>query len=283
MALRAGFIGLGNIGKPMALRIVEAQVALTVFDVNPLAVAELAAAGASVATSASEVAAAADVVGVCVRNDEEVREVVLGKQGIVAGAVPGVVVAIHSTVLPRTIREIGDTVAQRGLGLVDACITGGAAGAAQGTLTYMVGGTAEHVERCRAVFETSAARIVHAGPLGAGAGVKLCNNLMTYLGFLAAFEALQLARSGGLGERVLEEVTRSNGNLTDQMLAFLSLHRLPPEAREDPALRGLLEGFANLAEKDLAATLEFARESGIDLPGTASCRDLMRRVYGVEG
>jgi 3-hydroxyisobutyrate dehydrogenase-like beta-hydroxyacid dehydrogenase len=146
----------------------------------------------------------------------------------------------------------------------------------------MVGGRAEHLERCRPIFETSAARIVHTGALGNGAGVKLCNNLMTYLGFLAAFEALRLARSGGLSERVLEEVTRSNGNLTDQMLAFLSLHRLPSEARKDPSLRALLEGFASLAAKDLDATLEFARESGIELPGTARCRDLMRQVYGVE-
>jgi len=266
----------------MALRIVEAGIPLTVFDVNAAAVAALAAAGARAAASASEVAAAADVVGICVRNDEEVRSVVLGDAGILARAAPGLVIAVHSTILPRTVRELGETAARHGLGLVDACITGGAAGAAQGTLTYMVGGAADHVERCRPVFETSAARIVHAGALGNGAAVKLCNNLMTYLGFLAAFEAARLVRSSGLTERTFEEVTRSNGNLTDQMLAFLSLHRLPAEARQDPAMRGLLEGFANLAEKDLDATLEFGRENGIELPGTACCRDLMRRVYGVE-
>jgi 3-hydroxyisobutyrate dehydrogenase-like beta-hydroxyacid dehydrogenase len=165
---------------------------------------------------------------------------------------------------------------------VDACITGGAGGAAQGKLTYMVGGEIELVDTCRPVFATSAERIVHTGPLGSGVSVKLCNNLMTYLGFLAAFEATSLARAGGLSEKALEEVTRANGNLTDQMLAFLTLHRLPAETRKDPGFRAMVGSFASLAEKDLAVTLEFARESGVELPGAARCRELMSRVYGLE-
>lgn len=282
MTIRAGFIGLGNIGKPMARRIVEAGLPLSVYDVAPAPLAELVALGASGAGSPREVATSSDVVGVCVRDDAEVRAVVLGDDGIVAGASPGVVVAIHSTILPRTVREIATLLAPRGISVIDACITGGAGGAAQGKLCYMVGGDAALLERCRPVFATSAERIVHTGPLGSGVSVKLCNNLMTYLGFLAAFEATSLARAGGLSEQALEEVTRANGNLTDQMLAFLTLHRLPAETRKDPGFRTMVRSFANLAEKDLAVTLEFARETGVDLPGTARCRDLMSRVYGVE-
>jgi len=282
MTIRAGFVGLGNIGKPMARRIVDAGVPLTVFDMMPAAVVELAAAGARAATSAREVAEAADVVGICVRDDDEVRAVVLGPDGVLAGAAPGVIVAIHSTILPRTVRELGEYAARRGVAVVDACITGGAGGAAQGKLTYMVGGNAEDVERCRPVFATSAERVVHTGPLGSGVSVKLCNNLMTYLGFLAAFEATLLARRSGLSEKAFEEVTRANGNLTDQMLAFLSLHRLPPESRKHPEFRQMLQSFTRLAEKDLAVTLEFARENGVDLPGTARCRELMARVYGLQ-
>lgn len=283
MTLRAGFIGLGNIGKPMARRIVHAGLPLTVFDLAPAPVAELVAAGARAASTAREVAATSDVVGVCVRDDSEVRGVVLGDDGVLAGAAPGLVVAIHSTVLPRTVREIAAELAARGVAVVDACITGGAGGAAQGKLTYMVGGEGETLEKCRPVFATSAERIVHTGPLGSGVSVKLCNNLMTYLGFLAAFEATSLARAGGLSEKALEEVTRANGNLTDQMLAFLTLHRLPAETRKDPGFRAMLKSFTSLAEKDLAVTLEFARESGVELPGAARCRELIARVYGLEG
>jgi 3-hydroxyisobutyrate dehydrogenase-like beta-hydroxyacid dehydrogenase len=282
MTLRAGFIGLGNIGKPMARRILDAGLQLTVYDVSPAPAADLAAAGARAASNAREVAAASDVVGVCVRDDAEVRAVVLGDDGIAAGAAAGLVVAIHSTILPRTVREIAATLASRGVAVVDACVTGGAGGAAQGKLTYMVGGEAELLEKCRPVFATSAERIVHTGPLGSGVSVKLCNNLMTYLGFLAAFEATTLARAGGLSEEALEQVTRANGNLTDQMLAFLTLHRLPAETRQDPGFRTMLTSFTSLAEKDLAVTLQFGRECGVELPGAARCRELMARVYGLE-
>jgi len=145
----------------------------------------------------------------------------------------------------------------------------------------MVGGDEAHVERCRPAFATSAAKIVHTGALGTGAATKLCNNLMTYLGFLAAFESNLLAERAGLSREALHEVTRANGNLTDQMLAFLTLHRIPQEQRDDPGFQKMLHGFTTLAEKDLAVTLAFAREHGVELPGTARCRELMGRVYGL--
>ena len=160
----------------------------------------------------------------------------LGADGLLAGAAPGTVIAIHSTILPRTVREIGAAASARGVAVVDACVTGGPMGAEQGRLTYMVGGEAADLERCRPVFATAARTIVHTGALGTGAATKLCNNLMTYLGFLAAFEATTLARAAGLSTEAFEEVTRSNGNLTDQMQAFLMLHRLPAEVAPDVAV-----------------------------------------------
>jgi 3-hydroxyisobutyrate dehydrogenase len=279
---RAGFVGLGNIGKPMARRLVAAGLETTVFDLADAPVAELVAAGARRAASAAAVAAAADVVGVCVRDDADVRAAVLGPGGLLEGAAPGLVIAVHSTVLPRTVREIGEAAAARGAAVVDACVTGGPAGAERGTLTYMVGGDADHLERCRPVFAASAATIVHTGALGTGAATKLCNNLMTYLGFLAAFEATLLARRAGLSEEALHEVTRANGNLTDQMLAFLTLHRVPAEQRREAGFQRMLGAYTTLAEKDLAVTLAFAREHGVALPGTALCQQLMARVYGLD-
>jgi 3-hydroxyisobutyrate dehydrogenase len=274
MTARAGFIGLGSIGRPMARRLCAGGLATTVFD--------LVAAGATRAATARAVAAASDVIGVCVRDDADVQAVVLGEDGLLAGAAPGTVIAIHSTILPRTVRELGTTAAARGVGVVDACVTGGPMGAEQGRLTYMVGGDVADLERCRPVFATAARSIVHTGALGSGAATKLCNNLMTYLGFLAAFEATTLAREAGLSTSALEEVTRSNGNLTEQMQAFLMLHRLPDAQRADPGFQQMLRGYTTLAEKDLAVTLAFAREHGVALPGTALCQQVMARVYGLD-
>lgn len=282
MAIRAGFVGLGAIGRPMARRLCGAGLATTVFDLVPSAVAELVAAGAVGAASARAVAAAADVVGVCVRDDADVRQVVLGADGLLAGAAPGSVIAIHSTILPRTVQAIAADATARGVAVVDACVTGGPTGAEQGRLTYMVGGDAADLERCRPVFATAARAIVHTGPVGTGAATKLCNNLMTYLGFLAAFEATTLARAAGLSTSAFEEVTRSNGNLTDQMQAFLMLHRLPDAQRREPGFQAMLRAYTTLAEKDLAVTLAFAREHGVALPGTGLCQQVMARVYGLD-
>lgn len=282
MSLRTGFVGLGSIGRPMARRLCRAGLITTVYDLVPSAIEELLAAGAAGASSPRAVAAASDVVGVCVRDDADVEAVVLGDDGLLAGAAPGAVIAIHSTILPRTVRALGAAARARGVGVVDACVTGGPTGAEQGRLTYMVGGDPADVERCRPVFATAARSVVVTGALGTGAATKLCNNLMTYLGFLAAFEATTLARAAGLATGAFEEVTRSNGNLTDQMQMFLMLHRLPEEQRREPGFQRMLRGYTTLAEKDLAVTLAFARELGLALPGTGLCQQLMARVYGLE-
>lgn len=282
MSVRAGFVGLGSIGRPMARRLCAGGLPTTVYDLLPDAVAEVVAAGAFGATTPRAVAEASDVIGVCVRDDADVEAVVLGAEGVLAGAAAGSVIAIHSTILPRTVRALAARAQERGVRVVDACVTGGPTGADQGRLTYMVGGDSDDVERCRPCFATAARTIVHTGPLGTGAATKLCNNLMTYLGFLAAFEATTLARESGLSLEAFEQVTRSNGNLTDQMQAFLMLHRLPDAQRRDSGFQQMLRGYTTLAEKDLAVTLAFAREHGLALPGTGLCAQVMARVYGLE-
>lgn len=280
--IRVGFVGLGNIGLPMAKRLPAAGLPTTVYDVAPERVAAAVAAGARAAVSPRALAAASDAIGVCVRDDADVRSVLLGDDGLLAGAAPGAVIAIHSTVQPATVVEMGAAAAARGVGLIDACITGGAAGAAQGALTVMAGGDPAHVERTRPLLDAFAKKVVACGPLGSGCKVKLCNNLMTYLAWTAAFEATLLARAAGLPQEVLEEVTRSNGNLTDPMLAFLALHKAPEETRRSDGFQAMMRGFVEVAEKDLAATLALARESGVALPGAATASQIMARVYGLE-
>jgi 3-hydroxyisobutyrate dehydrogenase len=252
-----------------------------VLDVMEAPVEELVREGAKAARSPRELAERCDVIGVCVRDDADVRSVLAGDDGLLAGAARGAVIALHSTILPSTVREVGARAAERGVGLIDACITGGAANAAAGRLTYIVGGDPAHLERCRPAFETSAMRIVHTGPLGSGAATKLCNNLMTYLAWLSAFESLHLARAAGLSQEKLEEVTRANGNLTEPMQAFLALHKAPEETRRSDGFQAMLRNFVTLAEKDLAVTLAFAREAGVALPGTGLVAQLMARVYGL--
>jgi len=278
MALRAGFVGLGNIGRPMAERLVAGGLATTVHDLAPEAARALAEKGAQTADSPRALAAACDVVGVCVRDDADVRAVALGELGLLAGAAHGCVVALHSTILPGTAREVGAAAAERGVSVLDAPVTGGAAGARAGALTVMVGGDAEAVERARPFLECFAKLVVHTGNLGSGAITKLCNNLMTYLGFAAAFEANLLAKEAGLDLASLDAVLTSNGNLNDQRRAFLALHRDGPDPG-DPGFQGYLRGMTELAEKDLAVTLAFAREQGVALPATGLCAQIMARVY----
>lgn len=281
--MRVGFVGLGNIGLPMARNIASAGFALTVFDLNPAPLHEMARHGARVAASLADVAHAAECIGVCVRDDAQVHQVLTGETGVLHAAAPGTVVAVHSTIRPRTVVALAAAGAARDVHVLDVPITGGAHGAEARTLCYMAAGDADAIERCRPVFATSASHVVLTGGLGSGMATKLANNLMMYLGFVAAFEATRLAVRAGIAEDVLTAVTQANGVLTRPMLAYLGLLKLIDASPQDAALRQQLERFTDLADKDLAITLEYAAELGVTLPAAAACRQLMPRVYGLSG
>jgi 3-hydroxyisobutyrate dehydrogenase len=282
MTLRAGFVGLGNIGKPMAARLAPAGFETTVFDLDPAPVRELVEAGAKAAASARELAAASDVVGVCVPEDAHVRAVILGEDGLLAGAAPGLVIPIHSTILPATAIELAAACSERGVKLLDACVTGGAARAAQGTLTYLVGGDAEALARIDPYLMASAQKVIHAGELGNGCKLKLCINLITYTQWQAAYEAAALAKAVGLPQEILEEAGKSNGQITDLMIQYLALHKAPEEARRSEGFQALVRGHMQVAEKDLAWVLKLAREAEVALPGAGLLSQSMARIYGVE-
>ena len=279
--MRVGFVGLGNIGLPMARNIADAGFALTVFDLNPAPLQQMAARGARVAASVTELGRACDCIGICVRDDDEVKQVLVGDVGLLYAAPPGTIVAIHSTIRPRTVLQLAAIAEEHGVHVLDVPITGGAHGAEARTLCYMAGGDAPLIERCRAVFESSASRIVLTGALGSGMATKLANNLMMYLGFVAAFEATRLAAGAGIAEETLTAVTQANGVMTQPMLAYLGLLKTISASQNSDALRQQLEKFTDLAEKDLAITLEYAAELGVALPATALCQQLMAQVYGL--
>jgi 3-hydroxyisobutyrate dehydrogenase-like beta-hydroxyacid dehydrogenase len=281
MTLTAGFVGLGNIGKPMALRLPAAGLETSVYDLAPAPLQELAAAGAKAAASPREVAAASDVVGVCVQTDAQVRAVIEDENGLLAGAKPGLVIAIHSTVLPSTVEAVNAAASARGVAVVDACVTGNIR-APEPSFKLFLGGDPAVIAKIEPYTSAIAVRVIQAGALGNSCKVKICLNLITYLQWTAAFESLSLAKATGLPLEVLEEVGRSNGQLTDLMVAYMALHKAPDAARKSEGMQTYLRTNMHVAEKDLAHALALAREAGVTLPGTALVSQLMARIYGVE-
>jgi 3-hydroxyisobutyrate dehydrogenase/2-hydroxy-3-oxopropionate reductase len=191
------------------------------------------------------------------------------------------VVAIHSTVLPATAIELAREAAEKKVDVLDACVTGGGARAAQKELTYLVGGDAAALDRARPVLENSSVKIIHAGELGNGAKLKLCINLITYIQWAAAFESMTLAKGIGLPQEVLEEAGISNGQLTPLMLTYLAVHKAPEEARRSEGLQTLMRGHMHIAEKDLAWVLKLARDAEVSLPVGGLVSQHMARLYGV--
>ena len=283
MALRAGYIGLGNIGKPMASCWLGGGFETTVYDVVEAPVAELVGQGAKAAPSPRAVGEAADVIGICVRNDDDVRDVLLGEEGVLAGAAAGAVVLIHSTIQPKTVVEMAEAGRECGVDVVDAAITGGDARAATGDLAIMAGGDPATLEKARPILDVCAkAGVFHCGELGNGMKTKLCINVVTYLQWLAGYEGLALAKASGLPVETFMEVGLANGQITPLMDRFLTMHKMPEEARKSEAVQKLVRGHTLVAEKDLAWALHLARENGLALPGAGLVSQLMARIYGLE-
>jgi 3-hydroxyisobutyrate dehydrogenase len=193
MTTRVGFIGLGNIGKPMAINIAKAGFDLMVYDLRAEPIRELTALGAKAARSADEIGAHGEIIELVVVDDAQVEAALLGEGGVFSGAKRGSIIAIHSTVHPRTVRRLAEQAAAKGLTLIDAEVSGGERGAIAKSLCYMVGGDKAALEKCRPIFATSGASIFHLGDLGSGAITKLAHNLIVYVNILAASEGMRLA------------------------------------------------------------------------------------------
>jgi 3-hydroxyisobutyrate dehydrogenase-like beta-hydroxyacid dehydrogenase len=283
MSIRVGFIGLGNQGKPIAAHLAPAGFETIVYDLDPEPIAELVKGGARAAATAREVGENSDVVGICVPEDKHVISVALGDDGLLAGLSAGSVVLIHSTILPETIERIASTGAERGIEVMDACVTGGAIRAQARQLTYLIGGSEAALEKVRPYLEaTTEVPPIHAGELGNGAKLKLCINLITYIQWAAAHESLVLARAIGLPQDVLEAAGRSNGQMTDMMVTFLAVHKVPEETRTSDSFQDMMRRNMKIAEKDLAWALQLARESEVALPVGGVVAQSMARIYGVE-
>lgn len=257
-----GFVGLGQIGKPMALRLPTWPGGLWVHDLQAEPRNELRAAGANVAASVAELSAHVGIVCVMVRDDAQVRDVL---EEVLAGATDDVIVAVHSTVAPGTPVELAEHAAAHGVRVVDAPVSGGVMGAADGTLAIMVGGNEADIERCREPFSLMAAKVLHAGPVGAGTRMKLARNLLQFVAFTAATEAQRLAEAAGLDLVALGDVVRYTDSITGGPGAVMHRATTAPLS-EDDFWFGVLDHVRALGEKDLRLALDMARELQVDIP-----------------
>ncbi|QFG02221.1 NAD(P)-dependent oxidoreductase [Tepidiforma bonchosmolovskayae] len=266
---RVGFVGLGIMGGPMAANLLAAGYELTVWNRTAAKTEPLAAAGARVAGSPAEVAAASEVTFTCVTASADVEAVVLGPGGVIEGATPGSIVVDCSTIAPATARKVHARLAERGVAMLDAPVSGGDVGAKAGTLAIMVGGDAETFERALPVLRAIGKTIVHVGPPGAGQVVKLCNQVAGGLNLLAMAEAISLCRRSGVDPAKMLEVV-SAGAAGSWMLQHLG-----PRAVAGDFAPGFM---VDLMQKDLGLVLEAAHETHTPLPGSALVRQLFEML-----
>ncbi|MDK1026467.1 MAG: NAD(P)-dependent oxidoreductase [Actinomycetota bacterium] len=273
-----GFAGLGIMGRAMALNLISAGFDTIVWNRTAAKTVDLADRGAAVATSASELASRCDVVMMCVSDTSDVEEVVFGEQGVAAGLRPDCLIIDHSTISPEATKRFAATVTEAGAHWLDAPVSGGAEGAARGTLSIMVGGDAGQLERAMPYLTAVGSTITHIGPTGSGQLAKAVNQILVVLNQLAVSEALLLADAGGLD---LDTTLRAveSGAAGSWMLS----NRGPQMIKRD-----WRPGFTiDLQQKDLRLVLDAADSLGVPIPGTSLVfqlyRALQERGLGSEG
>lgn len=278
MSDKIGFIGLGIMGQGMARNILRAGFRLTVWNRTASKMEPLVAAGAAAASSPAEVAAGSDVVVTCVSDTPDVEAVITGAGGVLERAAPGSLMIDCSTISPLVTRQLAALLAEKQVAMLDAPVSGGSEGAAQGTLSIMVGGAAPDFERAMPVLQAMGKKITHVGSNGAGQTVKLVNQILVVGHAMALSEALLFAQAGGVDlQKTLEAV--SAGAAGSWMLS----QRGPQVIRRD-----WRPGFTiDLQQKDVRLVLSAADEMGTPLPGTALIHQLYRtlqaRGLGGEG
>jgi 3-hydroxyisobutyrate dehydrogenase-like beta-hydroxyacid dehydrogenase len=256
-----GYIGLGNMGAPMARRLIGWPAGLVVYDVRAEPGLPFAEAGATVAGSLADVAAA-DIISVTVLDDAQVREVV-GE--LTRYASPGTVIAIHSTISDGTAAELAESSVAQGIHLIDAPVSGGAGAAEKGQLAVMVGAPREVYERVKPVFKQWASLVIHAGEPGAGTRMKLARNMLTFTAFAAACEAMRLAEATGLDLQALGRVVRHTDALTGGAGAIM-IRDTMHEIESGHWLYDTFTHTRELGEKDLKLALALGDSAAVDLP-----------------
>ncbi len=257
---RIGFIGLGNMGLPMALNLIKAGHQVEGVDLNPAAIDKLKAAGGSNAEFAKVAAARCDVVITMLPAGKHVSEVYLGSGGIVENANPGTLLIDCSTIDVETARAVATAAEARGLLMLDAPVSGGVGGAAAGTLTFMVGGSPQAFTRAQTILDKMGKTIVHAGGAGTGQAAKICNNMILGISMIAVSEAFVLAEKLGLDHQKLFDISSKSSGQCWSMTTYCPV---PGPVATSPANRDYQPGFtAAMMLKDLRLAQAAAKAAG---------------------
>ncbi len=272
---RIGFIGLGNMGLPMAQNLIKAGHSVVGLDVTSAQVDKFVAAGGTAAATVKEVASASDVVVTMLPAGAQVRDIYLGKGGVIASANAGTLLIDSSTVDVETARAVSAAAAGRGLAMLDAPVSGGVGGAQAGTLTFMVGGDAAAFEQAKPVLEKMGKTIVHAGGPGNGQAAKICNNMILGVSMIAVSEAFVLAEKLGLDAQKLFDISSKSSGQCWSMTSYCPVPGLVPAS---PANRDYEAGFtAAMMLKDLKLAQDAAKASGAATPLGADAATLYQR------
>lgn len=271
--MNVGFIGLGLMGRPMALNLIKAGHTLRVWARRAEAMQPLLEAGATACTSAADVASAAEVVITLVSDGPDVEQVMLGEGGIVEGAHEGLICVDMSTVSPEITESIAARLREHGVSMLDAPVSGGETGAINASLTIMVGGDAEVFKRVRPLLEAMGTTISLMGGNGAGQVAKACNQIITGVGIAAVAEALNFARKSNVDAGAVREV----------LMGGLAASRILEVHGGRMVRRDFEPGFkAWMHQKDMRIVLEEAHRLGLQLPTAAAAAQLYNAMVGSE-
>ena len=258
------FIGLGNMGGPMAKNLLAAGHTLHIFDLSEVAVNDVATAGATVAGSAVDACKNAEVVITMLPAGKHVRQVYIGDDGLLAHLSPGTLCLDASTIDSDTARDVGLAVAEQGIEFMDTPVSGGVAAAQAGTLAFMCGGTPAAFERAKVILEAmgNGEKIFHAGPAGAGQVAKAANNMLLAVHMIGTCEALAMGAKAGLEPAVLSEIMKASSGNNWSLQVYNPWPEVMPGA---PAGNNYEPGFmVDLMVKDLGLAEEVATGTGVD-------------------
>lgn len=266
--MKLGFIGIGLMGRPMTLRLLAAGHEVTVWNRSRDKLAPVVDKGARPADSPAAVARASEVLMMCVTDQRAVEEVLFGAEGVTSNGKPGLVVVDFSSIAPASARDFAARLEQKGVGLVDAPVSGGVAGAEKGTLAIMAGGRAEHVERVRPVVMHLAQRFTRMGDSGAGQTTKLCNQIIVGSLIAVIAEAVRLAEAAGVDAKMLPEALK--GGFADSLPLQVFGARMAARTFE-PSI-----GAVSIMLKDLENAAAVAKEKTVPLPMARTAAELYR-------
>jgi len=259
---KVGFVGLGDMGKPMARNLLKKGFPITVCaHVNRAPVEELKALGATEVKSPREVAGVSDVVLSAVRDEPQTDAVMYGEHGVLQGMKSGGAIVIHSTITPQYCQKLAAAAKERGINVLDAPVSGAKAAAEAGALTFMIGGEQTVMEECRPLFEAMGKNIFHIGGVGMGEVMKLVNNLVLFGNMVVASESVRVGLKAGVGlNRILDVLKVSTGNSW-----VIGNWENSTRLRKDWEQRGMA-GTWGMIHKDLETALKTARNLGVFLP-----------------